>query len=150
MLHVFVVCSTAIAELRGYGMPHRHSTAHRPVAISNEERAFFVAFGERLAALRKERSLTQVQLAEQLGVSQQAVTAYESGQRRVPISTLPLLAQALGVTVEELIGAPAQRAGTRGPAPKLQQQLERVQALPRAKQRLVSEVLDSLLAQATR
>ncbi len=131
-------------------MPHRHSTAHHPVAISNQERAFFVAFGERLAALRKERQLTQVQLAEQLGVSQQAVTAYESGQRRVPISTLPPLAQALGVTVEELIGTPAQRAGKRGPAPKLQQQLERVQALPKAKQRLVSEVLDSLLAQGGR
>ncbi len=49
--------------------------------------------------------------------------------------------------VEELISAPAQRAGKRGPVPKLQQQLERVQALPKAKQRLVSEVLDSLLAQ---
>ncbi|WP_244244060.1 hypothetical protein [Marilutibacter alkalisoli] len=40
--------------------------------------------------------------------------------------------------------------GKRGPAPKLQQQLERLQALPKSKQRLVSEVLDSLLAQAGR
>lgn len=132
-------------------MPHRHSTAPNPVAISNEERAFFVAFGERLAALRKERQLTQVQLADLLGVSQQAVTAYESGQRRVPISTLPPLAETLGISIEELIGTPARRsAGKRGPAPKLQQQLERVQALPKTKQRLVSEVLDSLLAQAAR
>lgn len=36
--------------------------------------------------------------------------------------------------------------GKRGPAPKLQQQLECVHALPKAKQRMVSEVLDSLLA----
>jgi len=34
--------------------------------------------------------------------------------------------------------------------PKLQRQLERVAQLPRTKQRLVSEVLDSLLAQAGR
>jgi hypothetical protein len=37
---------------------------------------------------------------------------------------------------------------TRGPAPKIQQQLERVSQLPRARQRVVSEVLDSLLAQS--
>jgi hypothetical protein len=33
-------------------------------------------------------------------------------------------------------------------APKIQQQLERVSQLPRARQRMVSEVLGSLLAQA--
>ncbi|MGN6728255.1 MAG: hypothetical protein ACTHJG_00260 [Rhodanobacteraceae bacterium] len=36
----------------------------------------------------------------------------------------------------------------RGPAPKIQQQLERLSQLPRARQRVVSEVLDSLLAQS--
>jgi len=131
-------------------MPQAH-TPPAPVAISNEERAFFVAFGERLAALRKAQGLTQVQLADLLDVSQQAITAYESGQRRVPISTLPRLADTLGVGIEELIGTPHRRGtGKRGPAPKLQQQLERVHALPKAKQRMVSEVLDSLLAQAGR
>jgi len=130
--------------------PH-HSTPTTTVAISNEERAFFVAFGERLAALRKARGHTQVQLAELLGVSQQAITAYESGQRRVPISMLPLLADTLSVTIEELIGAPARRnASKRGPAPKLQQQLERISQLSKARQRVVSEVLDSLLAQPAR
>lgn len=121
------------------------------MAISNEERTFFISFGERLAALRKGQGLTQVQLAQLLDVSQQAITAYESGQRRVPISTLPLLARTLGVSLEDLIGVPASRgAGKRGPAPKLQQQLEQLQTLPKAKQRMVSEVLDSLLAQAGR
>ncbi len=36
----------------------------------------------------------------------------------------------------------------RGPTPRIQQQLEAVNALPRSKQRLVSQVLDSMLAQA--
>lgn len=118
------------------------------MAISKQERSFIVAFGQRLAALRKERGLTQVQLADLLGTSQQAVTAYENGTRRVPITTLPLLAQSLGTTIEELIGGEAKRSSKRGPAPKIQQQLERVSQLPRARQRMVSEVLDSLLAQA--
>jgi len=81
-----------------------------------------------------------------LGVSQQAVTAYESGQRRVPISLLPLLASTLGVTVEDLIGVPASRSsGKRGPAPKLQQQLEQIEALPKARQRVVSQMIDAML-----
>jgi len=53
-----------------------------------------------------------------------------------------------------LIGEAAQRAKSakstskRGPAPKIQQQLERVSALPKAKQRAIAQVLDSMLAQA--
>ena len=60
----------------------------------------------------------------------------------------PLLAKALDTSIEELIGGEARRHAKRGPAPKIQQQLERVSQLPRARQRMVSEVLDSLLAQA--
>lgn len=97
--------------------------------------------------MRKDRGLTQVQLAELLEVSQQAITAYESGQRRVPISTLPLLAHTLGVSVEDLIGAPTKRAGKRGPAPKLQQQLERITQLPKAQQRFVMQMIDTVLQQ---
>lgn len=130
-------------------MPYLDHTSLSHMAISKQERSFIVAFGERVAALRKERGLTQVQLAELLGTSQQAVTAYENGTRRVPITTLPLLAHTLGTSIEDLIGAPTPRGQTkRGPAPKIQQQLERVSQLPRARQRMVSEVLDSLLAQA--
>jgi transcriptional regulator with XRE-family HTH domain len=83
-----------------------------------------------------------------LEVSQQAITAYESGQRRVPISALPLLANTLNVTVEDLIGVSTKRgANKRGPAPKLQQQLERITRLPKAQQRFVIQMLDTVLQQ---
>lgn len=130
-------------------MTHLHSITPAAVAISDDERAFFIELGTRIHALRKAQRITQVQLAEQLGVSQQTVTAYESGNRRVPISHLPRLAALLGTSVEALIGQPAS-TGKRGPAPRIQQQLELVSRLPRAKQKMVSEVLDSLLAQAAR
>lgn len=130
----------------------RHLQIDPPtVAISSDERAFFIAFGERLAQQRKAQGLTQVQLAEALGVSQQAVTAYESGQRRVPISLLPLLAQTLGTTMDALIGTPEPRTtGKRGPAPKLLHQLEQVSRLPKAQQKFVSQMLDTVLQQAGR
>jgi len=75
-------------------------------------------------------------------------TAYESGHRRVPISSLPLLARTLGVTVEESIGGQTARStAKRGPAPKLQQQLERITRLPKAQQRFVMQMIDTVLQQ---
>src|SRR5271168_5495209 len=103
-----------------------------PVAISKEERTFFVGLGARIASLRREQAITQAQLAEALGVAQQTVNSYETGFRRVPVSSLPQLATILAVSLEELIGAPSPST-KRGPAPKLLQQMERIQLLPRAK-----------------
>jgi hypothetical protein len=79
------------------------------------------------------------------------IASFEIGRRRVPVSLLTALATGLAVTLEELIGAPGRRpAGKRGPAPKLQQQLEQFSQLPKAKQKMVSEVLDLLLTQTGR
>ena len=54
------------------------------------------------------------------------------------------------MTLERLIGDEQRPAAKRGPAPKLQQQLERLSALPKPKQRAVMEVLEAMLAQANR
>jgi transcriptional regulator with XRE-family HTH domain len=121
-----------------------------PMAISQDERGFFVELGSRIARLRKDSHLTQVQLAETLGVSQPTMNAYELGQRRVPVSALPALARTLGVGVEELLGESSTATKKRGPAPKFQQQVERLARLPKAQQRMVMQMLDGVLAQAQR
>ena len=121
------------------------------MAISQDEREFFVQMGARVAQLRKQSGITQVQLAEALGLSQAAITAYENGVRRVPVSMLPTLARILGVSIEELIGEPPSRATRkRGPSPKIQQHLERISALPKQKQRAMLDVIEAMLQQHTR
>jgi len=114
--------------------------------MSPVEKAFFQKLGERIATLRKARGLTQVQLAEVLGVSQQQVVSFEKGRRRVPASALPELSRVLGVSVENLIGAEPGPA-KRGPKPKLQQQLEQLSRLPKPKQKFVMEMIDTVLQQ---
>jgi transcriptional regulator with XRE-family HTH domain len=121
-----------------------------PDAVTPEEKSFFRQLGTRIAQLRKEQSLTQQQLAEALDVTQQVVASYEIGRRRVPVSLLPTLARALAVSMEDLIGERDTVARKRGPAPKLAQHMERISQLPRAKQRFVIEMLDTVLAQAQR
>ncbi len=118
--------------------------------MTQDEKQFFRQLGGRIASLRKEQSFTQAQLAEVLGLTQQMVASYEVGRRRVPVSLLPRIATALTVSVEALIGQGRATHAKRGPAPKLQQQMERIQRLPRAKQRLVLQMLDGVLAQQSR
>jgi transcriptional regulator with XRE-family HTH domain len=118
--------------------------------MTPDESVFFRQLGTRIAEHRKAQDLTQAQLGELVGVTQQQIASFEIGRRRIPVSALPLLAKALHASIEELIGTQDKHgAGKRGPTPKLQQQLERLAQLPKARQRVVSEVLDSLL-QASR
>lgn len=121
-----------------------------PMTISDDERTFFAGLVERVAQLRKARGITQVQLAEALGVSQQSVQAYEVGRRRIPVSTLRLLAKTPGVSFDELMAEGEQAPRKRGPVPQVQRQLERISALPKPKQRAVMDVIEALLAQQGR
>lgn len=119
-------------------------------AVNSKDEPFFKAMGARIASTRKTLPLTQKQLADQLGISQQTLAHYEVGRLRVPASMLPDLAQILGLTVDELLGQEVKLGtGKRGPAPKLQKQFERISQLPRTKQQVLMEMLDGLLAQAS-
>ena len=60
-------------------------------------------FGERLKQYRKQKGLTQQELADLLGVSNKSVSRWESGSYP-DIATLGPLARALGVTVDDLLG----------------------------------------------
>ena len=118
--------------------------------IGKDEKAFFAQLGARIAEIRKAQGITQVQLAETLSVSQQTINAYEVGRRRMPVSALPTIARHLGVSIEELLGDTSAAARKRGPAPKLLQQIERIQQLPRTRQRFVMQMIDTVLAQQSR
>jgi transcriptional regulator with XRE-family HTH domain len=118
-------------------------------SMTQDEKAFFRQLGARIAEFRKNAAITQVQLSETLNVSQQTVASWEVGRRGVPVSMLPSLARALSVSIESLIGEKAPPV-KRGPAPQLQQKIERLTRLPKAQQRLVLQMLDGVLAQAGR
>ena len=60
--------------------------------------------GKRIMENRKRLGWTQDRLAEQLGVSAQAVSKWENDQSCPDISLLPRLAELFGITVDELLG----------------------------------------------
>ena len=62
-----------------------------------------MTIGKRIAFLRKEKGLTQEELAQHMGISPQAVSKWENDQTCPDISALPKLAKLLGVSVDELL-----------------------------------------------
>lgn len=65
--------------------------------ISNEK------VGKRIARLRREKQLSQEQLAEQLHVSAQAVSKWETGKSLPETATLPLLSGILGHSIDSIL-----------------------------------------------
>ena len=59
--------------------------------------------GTMIAELRKQHSMTQLELAEKMGVTDKAVSKWERDLSCPDINSIPNLAEILGVSVEELM-----------------------------------------------
>ena len=60
--------------------------------------------GRKIAELRKRHNMTQLELADKIGISFQAVSNWERGNSMPDISKLPELASLFDVTIDELLG----------------------------------------------
>ena len=74
-----------------------------------------IKIGKFIAALRKEKGMTQEQLGEKLGVTNKTISRWETGTYLPDVEMLSLLSQAFGVSLNELV------AGERLAAEKFQQ-----------------------------
>ena len=68
-----------------------------------------VKVGRIISQKRKEHNMTQMQLADALGISFQAVSNWERGNSMPDISKLPELAELFGCSIEELQSSPRAR-----------------------------------------
>lgn len=108
---------------------------------------YYERLGSRLAELRETRGFTQGEVGRKLGVSQQAVYAYEHGQRHISVVTLDQLATLYGLSMEELIGrVPERRAPKRRLSPRAMRHAERIQAMSKTAQRFVVRIIDHIEA----
>lgn len=60
--------------------------------------------GRKILSLRKSRNMTQVNLADKLGITYQAVSSWERGNSMPDIEKLPEIAKLFGISIDELIG----------------------------------------------
>ena len=71
---------------------------------SREEKKMEIILGERLKELRKEKGLTQKQVAEELHIHSVTYLHYEKSEREPPLSLLADMATFFDVTVGYLLG----------------------------------------------
>jgi len=116
------------------------------MSIRTESRAYFKALGAHVCQLRKVHGMTQAELARAIGVSQQAVFAYELGERRISVLVLTKIAKVFHIPLEELIGmsTAVRPAKGRRLSPRCVRHAERLLALSKTQQRFVIRVIDVL------
>ena len=59
--------------------------------------------GKLIAEMRKKQGLTQQQLADKMNLSNKTISKWESGNGCPDLSNLPMLAETLGISVDELL-----------------------------------------------
>jgi len=105
-------------------------------------------FGKQLAHFRKKRGLTQYEFAELLGITRNLVLHYERSCSNPNMEFVLKAAKVLDVSVDELFGLKPEKA-RRGPPPKVKQLAERISSLPKNKQAVVLEMIESYVERAS-
>ena len=98
-------------------------------------------FPERLARMRKERGLTQQQLADRASVHVVQIRRYEGGVSQPAVDVLKRLAIALSVSADTLLFDEAER----GPDDDLRLQFEAVSAMPAEEKELAKSMLEAII-----
>jgi len=104
-------------------------------------------FGERLLARRQTAGLTQRELARSSGVSNRMIAYYEGRSALPPGHVLAALADALGSSVDDLVGKPRSTASVRPPLSRtLLERLTLLEQLPLKDKRELFGIIDTYLA----
>lgn len=112
----------------------------KEVVLSNKK------IGERLRTIRRERGMTQSELAEAIGTHFTSISQIERGLRGLTIQQLVKLARALGVSPNEVLldGHKAKEKISRKSS-RLRRRLQRIEELPLSEQRAILKILDGLV-----
>jgi transcriptional regulator with XRE-family HTH domain len=104
--------------------------------------------GERITRLRKERSYSQIELAERIGILQALVSDYETGKLRLSAEMALRFALALEVSTDELLRPDSKKPLAKKPPRKILRRLEKIEDLPRSQQSALLRTIDIFLENA--
>ncbi len=110
-------------------------------------------FGRKLAELRAKHGLTQVELAERLGVSQKTVTHYERRTSNPSLELINRLSTFFGVNPSDLVdveAVPEVRRRHPGPRSRLEELVEQVRDFPRSEQQRIIDLIEDAVEGAKR
>ena len=120
-------------------MPRERSLQLPPLDFGEE------TLGQRLACLRKERGLTQVELAKKIGIIQSMVSSYEGNKLGLTAEMAIRFALALDASTDEILHPKRKGALHQDPSRRVMRRVEQINRLPAKRQSFVLRALDSLL-----
>ena len=107
------------------------------------------SIGSRLARLRREKGLTQVELAERLSINQSMMSDYERDVIRLHGGLIVQLTQILGVSADELLGLKAAQGNGAIKNRRLLRQVQAMERLSKRDQQALLRTIEAFLSKAS-
>lgn len=101
--------------------------------------------GECVSRHRKERGVTQVELADKVGIMRTIVSAIDKGQLRLTAEMAVRFAGALRLSTDDLLMPAEKRAKAASPSRKALRRFEQIETLPAHYHQAVLKSLDMML-----
>jgi transcriptional regulator with XRE-family HTH domain len=100
----------------------------------------------RLARLRREKGLTQAEMAEMLGISQPIVSDYERGELRLHGELIVRMAEILDCSADEILGLRERETATGATNRRVLRRIQQIDLLPRRDQEALLRTIDAFLS----
>jgi len=122
------------------------ASSHQVVPVPDDK-----AFGRRLQEIRKRRGLSQVELAQRLGIHQSLISQYERGYLRLHGALLVRLAQALKTSPDEILAIKEVSGNGDGHAidRRFLRRLQRIDRLTPHQKKILLGTIDAFLSKAS-
>lgn len=120
-------------------MPKKAPYKLPPLEISKKD------IGNNIARIRKSKGLTQIDLAEEIGITQTLVSDYETGRSVLSSEMLIRFALALKINTDILLGLNSEHLTPESTSLKIMRRVKEIEGLSAADQKKVLQSLDMIL-----
>jgi transcriptional regulator with XRE-family HTH domain len=120
-------------------MTRKSQPKFEPVRVGAE------TLGQRIARLRKERGLSQQQLAEETGLIQVVISDYEHDKLRLHAEVVIRLAKALEMGADDLLGLKPSKNNGSPVDLKLVRRLKKIESLRPSQQKALLQTIDNFI-----
>ena len=128
--------SSATCQYNADAMPRKRKRTLPPLRLGQE------TTGQRLSRLRKERGLTQKELAQKIGIGHTLISDYETGRLMLNGEMVARLAMTLGVSADTILGLKLTERDGDTPSVRILRRLKKIATLPPQKRKALLKTID--------
>lgn len=100
--------------------------------------------GKRIANIRKQKGLTQWELADKMKIARSLITDYERGKLRLFDEVIVKLAEAFETTTDDVLGYKTQKEPIETNV-RIMKRFRKIETLPEMKKKAILKTLDDLI-----